>query len=70
MYIMYRELEKAAGKKRAGQGGDNNLLIQRFKGLGRNESRTVMEDNNGSKTRKMLKMSLNNPVEADEVLQY
>lgn len=61
-----RELEKLLEEK-GWTRGDNNLLIQRFKGLGEMNPEQLWKTTMDPKTRKMLKIDLNNPVEADEV---
>jgi len=67
-YYVYndRELEKLLNEK-GWQRGDSNLLIQRFKGLGEMNPEQLWETTMDPKTRKMLKVDLNNPIVADEI---
>lgn len=67
-YYVYddRELDKLL-KEKGWQRGDNNLVIQRFKGLGEMNPEQLWETTMDPKTRKMLKVDLNNPIEAEEV---
>lgn len=61
-----RELEKLL-KEKGWTRGDNNLLIQRFKGLGEMNPEQLWETTMNPKTRKILKVDLNNPVDAEEI---
>lgn len=67
-YYVYddRELDKLL-KEKGWQRGDNNLVIQRFKGLGEMNPEQLWETTMDPKTRKMLKVDLNNPIDAEEV---
>ncbi|HEY8422162.1 MAG TPA: DNA topoisomerase (ATP-hydrolyzing) subunit B [Thermoclostridium sp.] len=67
-YYVYndRELEKLLSEK-GWQRGDSNLLIQRFKGLGEMNPEQLWQTTMDPKTRKMLKIDLNNPIVAEEI---
>lgn len=67
-YYVYndRELEKLL-KEKGWKRGDSNLVIQRFKGLGEMNPDQLWETTMDPKTRKMLKVDLNNPIQAEEI---
>lgn len=67
-YYVYndRELEKLLNEK-GWKRGEGSLVIQRFKGLGEMNPEQLWETTMDPKTRKMLKVDLNNPIEAEEV---
>lgn len=67
-YYVYNdnELEKLL-KEKGWKRGEGSLIIQRFKGLGEMNPEQLWETTMDPKTRKMLKVDLNNPVEAEEI---